>query len=76
MIITTRTDKIGTIIKENQHGFLHCEDGPARIFEDGAEQFWLNGWPYNNFDEYAADAGWTTDQIVEHKLMNQTKNLL
>lgn len=76
MKLTTHKDANGTIIKTNEAGFFHCETGPAKIFEDGSTQYWLNGYPYGDFDEYAANAKWNTEDIVEHKLMNETTNLL
>lgn len=37
------TEKSKSKIHLNEHGFLHNENGPARILRNGSKEYWLDG---------------------------------
>ncbi len=44
--IKRNTDSRGTVYYINNKKLLHCEEGPAVIYKDGIEEWWLNGIEY------------------------------
>lgn len=51
MKLTKHIHKDYTVWK-NEDEDLHREDGPAVIYNDGIEQWWLNGEPFNTEEDY------------------------
>lgn len=43
MKVTKTISPYGIIEYRNEAGLLHREDGPAKIYQDGTQTWWLNG---------------------------------
>ena len=59
-------------IVRNERGFLHNENGPAMITENGANFWVLEGKMCSNFEEWCETLGKTDEEIVRLKLEYNT----
>ncbi|WP_034998451.1 hypothetical protein [Beijerinckia mobilis] len=53
-------------------GSLHRKDGPARTFDNGVMEWWLNGKPFDNFENWIHEAELTEEEIIYLKLKYAT----
>ena len=65
---TISTDSYGTIIYRDEKNNRHRLDGPAVIWSDGIEWWYVHGKPYTNFKDFQKAANLTDNQITILKL--------